>query len=531
MPRRLSAATACVIALIALAPALHVQADTLVLRLDADLGPARSLAEFTDAPAVLLGVSDLRGRLRKVRDRVADMERQRARHRTEIETQERLIAGLESVLSAQDGAIASLQTELARPAATPAPAPEPPAAPVAPPPMQMLAPGGFNTDRLLIDGGLIGVIAVLLGWSLYLRSRVRAAQAASAMPLEEVEGLDPVEDVTEPGPGIGAPPPEVGEWGGVRSAEPQVVEAASRAVAPRSSTLDEGPSGAPEPADPVTQSELPQRTPADPVDQAELPTLPAAPVASPESPESARGPGAESAGAALDFSGSEDPTTQPSLTDLETVRAALASTAPVDADPASEPDESPAAATPDDPFDLSTMVIQPPGGERAAPDPAPGIEAAPIEWTETMIRRTAADPDALREADTLIAFEDYEPAKRLLDELIKSNPDNPEYRLRLIHVQAELGNQEDSEKEEALLAAVMDGPLSETLLRVKQIGRDLLPGHRLFDESFTRKGPAPTPPDTKEEASILKEIFSGPEGGREPGDDRAPRDEPDGDRS
>ena len=133
--RRLSAATLCVIALSTLAPALHVGADTLVLRLDEDLGPARSLADFTGAPAVLLGVSDLRGQ------RAADMERQGARHRAGLETQERLIAGLEGVLSAQDGAIASLQTELARPAATPAP-PETPAALVDPPARRCRPPAG-----------------------------------------------------------------------------------------------------------------------------------------------------------------------------------------------------------------------------------------------------------------------------------------------------------------------------------------------------------------------------------------------------
>ena len=236
----------------------------------------------------------------------------------------------------------------------------------------MPAPGGLSTDRLLIDGGLIGVIAVLLGWSLYLRSRVRATQAASAVPLEEVEvQLDPVEDVTAPGPGIGAPPlPEVGELSGVRDAEPEVVEAASRAVALGSSALDEGPSRAPKPADPVTQSKLPELKPAAPVTQAELPALPAAPVASPEPPESARARGAESAGAPLDFPGSQDPATQASLTDLETVRAALASTAPVDADTPGEPDESAEAATPDDPLHTSTMIIPPPGGERASPAPA-----------------------------------------------------------------------------------------------------------------------------------------------------------------
>jgi|GEM_PF-6945885 len=47
--------------------------------------------------------------------------------------------------------------------------------------------------------------------------------------------------------------------------------------------------------------------------------------------------------------------------------------------------------------------------------------------------RIPADQDALREIDTLIAYEDYTTAKRCLDQLMGANPGNPEYHLRLLH--------------------------------------------------------------------------------------------------
>lgn len=105
---------------------------------------------------------------------------------------------------------------------------------------------------------------------------------------------------------------------------------------------------------------------------------------------------------------------------------------------------------------------------RAEPPPSP---PAPVSTA-----------NALREVDTLIAFESYEEAARLLEELVATNPDNPEYRLRRLHVERELGNADASAEDERLLAAMMDGPLSDTLNRVRDIGRGLLPGHPLFDE-------------------------------------------------
>ncbi len=122
----------------------------------------------------------------------------------------------------------------------------------------------------------------------------------------------------------------------------------------------------------------------------------------------------------------------------------------------------------------------------AVPDrgdpPASGGEGVEVmEWTAASVQGRSAEPEVLKEIDILIAFENYEQAQRLLDELLKINPTNPEYRLRMLHLKSAMGEEEESAQEEEILAAMMDGPMSETIHRVKQMGRDLLPGHPLFD--------------------------------------------------
>jgi hypothetical protein len=106
-------------------------------------------------------------------------------------------------------------------------------------------------------------------------------------------------------------------------------------------------------------------------------------------------------------------------------------------------------------------------------------------WTRTTISRKAADPNALREVDTLIAFEQFDKARALLDELLVTDPQNPEYVLRHYHVRTEGGAQTSADDEE-LLRAMMDGPLSDTMLRVRRIGQGLMPGNPLFEDDAER---------------------------------------------
>ena len=119
--------------------------------------------------------------------------------------------------------------------------------------------------------------------------------------------------------------------------------------------------------------------------------------------------------------------------------------------------------------------------------------ADPTEIPEADARRTPTNTAILKEVDTLIAFENYEQASDLLNQLLDEAPANPEYRLRLLHILSAGGQTEASAEQEEILAAMMDGPLSETLHRVRRIGRDLLPGHPLFagpDEQTDAPGEA-----------------------------------------
>jgi hypothetical protein len=127
------------------------------------------------------------------------------------------------------------------------------------------------------------------------------------------------------------------------------------------------------------------------------------------------------------------------------------------------------------------------GGRQSLGLPADGeaergaAASAAVDWSQSAVRRRAADPTAMREVDALTAFEDFDHAARLLRELVKNAPENPEYRLRLLHVETELGNTEAAATHEEFLSTMMDGPLSDTLGRVKDLGKVLLPGHPLFE--------------------------------------------------
>ena len=122
----------------------------------------------------------------------------------------------------------------------------------------------------------------------------------------------------------------------------------------------------------------------------------------------------------------------------------------------------------------------------SALEPRPPKEPAaaePTEIPEGGAKKTSTNTAGLKEVDTLIAFENYEQASELLNQLLDEAPANPEYRLRLLHILSAAGKTEASAEQEEILAAMMDGPLSETLSRVRRIGRDLLPGHPLFTGS------------------------------------------------
>ncbi len=126
----------------------------------------------------------------------------------------------------------------------------------------------------------------------------------------------------------------------------------------------------------------------------------------------------------------------------------------------------------------------------AAPAPARRTDsdtAPEQEWSETLVQQKAADPEALAEVDNLIATGELTKAKQLLTELTKGNQENPEYHVRLLHVDSALGDSAKASEQEQILAKMSDGVLSDTRSRIKEIGRGLLPGHPLFDDDEKRE--------------------------------------------
>lgn len=132
---------------------------------------------------------------------------------------------------------------------------------------------------------------------------------------------------------------------------------------------------------------------------------------------------------------------------------------------------------------------------RAVPPPAAPTSArrtdsdtAPEqEWSETLVQQKATDPEALAEVDNLIATGELTKAKQLLTALTKGNEDNPEYHVRLLHVDSALGDSAKASEQEQILSKMSDGVLSDTRSRIKEIGRGLLPGHPLFDDDEKRE--------------------------------------------
>ena len=166
------------------------------------------------------------------------------------------------------------------------------------------------------------------------------------------------------------------------------------------------------------------------------------------------------------------------LTILKGGSTAMPTLAPEEASEAfeewSEPEPMPLSAPEHEPA--------PTAARRTDSDTAPEEE-----WSETLVQQKAADPEALTEVDNLIATGDLTKAKQLLTELTRGNEDNPEYRVRLLHVDSTLGDSATASEQEQILAKMSEGVLSDTRSRIKEIGRGLLPGHPLFDDDEKRE--------------------------------------------
>ncbi len=345
-----------------LSSAFAQNSSAVKLKLDWDMMPRIGTPGVNRAKLLSGDAPVLRGRILKVRDQIAALDKSNAQKSAYLNSHEALIQRMRGVVAAQEKVIARMAAEARRPKPTmlaqaPVNAPRPAQVP-RPQASTVMAPIHLGPIELpgmvrnyTTEVAFAGIVVILLGWALYLRSVVRARTA-------ELTILK--------GGGLATPQAE---------AEPE--------------------------------PEVPELMP------------------EPEPPPVVR------------------------------------------REPAPAPVQKP-----------------PPSRPVAAPTQRSDSDTAPeLEWSDTVVRHKASDPDALAEVDTLIADGDLPRAKQLLDELIKSNRDNPEHHLRLLHVASELGDASLASEQEKILSKMNQGPLSGTRERIKEIGRGLMPGHPLFDDA------------------------------------------------
>lgn len=164
-----------------------------------------------------------------------------------------------------------------------------------------------------------------------------------------------------------------------------------------------------------------------------------------------------------------------------------------------EDESTPPAPGPETPQSLETapptvrlgseeLLQQPP---TAPGEPVQQSVQSPVSTPSSPRQRQRADPEILREVDALIAFEHFHEAADLLAKVMV---DNPEYRLRSLYIRNALGDYERIANDQSILEAMMDGPMSDTLGRVIQAGRGLLPDHPLFESKDTAANPTPSKP-------------------------------------
>ena len=392
-----------------------------------------------------VGLAELRSRLAKTRDQITLLDAQREQHNKNLDREEQEVRELKRLAALQDRTLQvfreqdrqrqllAAQVKQSKIAIT-----EPVSAQVIMPeaPTQIQAATADTLPRQLVDGALAVLIALLLGWAMFLRSR-NAAQNAELAEITAAKAVD----YSSAGPqstelAVGSPR--------TSQAEPDQEHATVKLSTPLVTLVTDG--------DESVQAEP---------DQEGGDTLPD------DEPTSLSAVDSITGGDVQKGTGAEELSAQPVDGEDGVYEFAARDAAIDEADVASSTARNAAA---------SALPVA------GSDTPVPANDNMEAEdWSPTTLRRKAADPKALREVDTLIAFENYEPAELLLDELMRTNPGNPEYHLRLLHIQSATGDPDKVEEEEHILAAMMNGPLSETIGRVKEIGRGLMPGHHLFD--------------------------------------------------
>ncbi len=446
-------AAALLAALLAAVLPLSGASARVDLRLDNTLStsPGGTVDGATEA-LVSFGISDVRRRIRWSQDEARALQEQNEVVARQVAANESLIGSLKAVTASQErtlealrAAVVAARAQRAAPPASPAPAvtPAPASAPAvvqplpapASPPPAGLEIAGMPIPHWTVEAVLAGLVALLVVWIVVLLRARRPAAAPALASAGAAAALDTREDA------------EV-----LSVLWPTPTEAGSRSKTLRGAagTGAGDPGGVPQPG---------MERAASPASASAGPGTPAA-----DKPEAGDSPSSADRGHGDGGTGEEDAADDgPATLDL----AGAGRAAGADAADGARGTDSPQGAT----------------GTGGTGRPSDAL--AEGDWSRTMISRKAADPQALKEVDTLIAFEQFEKAKALLDQMLVTDPDNPEYLLRHYHVRTH-GGVETSTDDEALLRAMMDGPLSDTMLRVKEIGRGLMPGNPLFEQQAQR---------------------------------------------
>ena len=398
------------------------------LKLDRDMVPMLGTqAQNPDALASSRHAPELQSRLLKLRDQITTLEQANVEGARQLSERGQFVDEIRALVSKQEKLIDALSEEIRRPEARVSGAPvampqaTPSPGPAAATPSSPIRLGPIELPAGVENWLLEGALGVMTVLLLVMTLRFRSYAKSKAAELAELADFAMSGGGAPAATQVGAP---------ATDKEPTEIKARTKDVSADSRPAVKAPPPKPQAAPPKPQAAPPK------------------PQAAPPKPEATPPPRLEAAPVA-------------SKRDAASVDSAM-----------KKMEET-----------MFFSEIREEAGEPSAD--ATGGNDETIDYRKAMRARKAADPDRLREIDTLIAFEAYQKAKLLLEEILKGNPTNPEYRLRMLHLQATSGDKDKAELEEQILSKMMEGPLSDTIRRVKEIGRGLLPGHPLFDDAET----------------------------------------------
>ncbi|RRQ20850.1 hypothetical protein D6C00_01945 [Thiohalobacter thiocyanaticus] len=149
--------------------------------------------------------------------------------------------------------------------------------------------------------------------------------------------------------------------------------------------------------------------------------------------------------------------------------------------------------------------------ESSAPASAGGTQSDSSLFTDFSVSdmgtiQSEAEADPIAEADVYLAYGRYQQAEELIRGAIESEPGNNDYRLKLLEVFFAARNQTAFDAEAEALLAQLENQDAPAWQRVVEMGRELSPGNRLYqDGAAADPAPAAAPepePEPEPEAGL-----------------------------